>query len=115
MWASSGRRGGGPCRFAVVSGKDGFLECVWLRAGPVTRCGCAVIERCVVGGEASEWDLSAGAVAGVGRRHRFRPSAFRCFTGPGQQAVFEDSAHMMFAKLPDAHLVEQVHVTRDIW
>jgi hypothetical protein len=31
----------------------------------------------------------------------FRPPAFKCSTGPGPQAVFEDSVHMMFAELPD--------------
>src|SRR5205809_1007815 len=116
MWASSGWRGGGPFRFAEVSGKDGFLECVWLRAGPAARCGCAIIGRCVVAGESSEWGSVSGrdllAWAGI---TRFRPPAFRCSTGRARQAVFEDSAHMMFADLPDPHLAGQIHVTRDSW
>ena len=49
---------------------------------------------------------------------RFGTPQPRCWPSssiPGPQAVFEDSAHMMFAVLPDLHLVEQIDVTRDIW
>jgi hypothetical protein len=42
--------------------------------------------------------------AGVGRRHRVPPAGLQMLHGPGPQAVFEDSAHMMYAELPDPHL-----------
>jgi hypothetical protein len=58
-------------------------------------------------------DLSAGAVCWRGPASPgFRLPAFRCSTGPGPQGVFEDSAHMMFAGLPDLHLAGQIYVTR---
>ena len=87
-------------------------ECVRPRAGPVALWVCR--HREMRGGrEASEWGSFSGrgalAWAGV---TGFRRPAFRCSTGPARRAVFEDSAHMMSAGLPDAHLAGQIYVTR---